>query len=214
MTLISAEEDSPALVSQSTIMVASRPTTRKVFKAHTSVLAGLSKKVKALIEMGSRTIELKDVSPFGLESLLEIIYTGKLRPGLNLRYYEVHQIWKAASDLGVEYVQNYIMREHPQISKWIQDEQKKAAAEEAAEYMEERLAGTQESDDLVDMCGAVPVVQNEEGERSGATSVKIEDIHGRTTPVEFPVSEEGRNDADDSQKKDDSTFYEITFSKS
>lgn len=32
-----------------------------------------------------------------------------------IRFIEAHQIWKAASDLGVKYVHDYLASEHPQV---------------------------------------------------------------------------------------------------
>nr|XP_039257396.1 uncharacterized protein LOC120334021 [Styela clava] len=140
------------LISSSQVTATSDSTKKrrqKTFKAHSFVLAGLSEKIKDLVEMGSRTIELKDVTAFGLETLLQIVYTGKLRKSTPLTFYEAHQIWKSASDLGIKYVHEYLATEHPQVTKWIIEDS--MVPEPMKAFTMQDLTETHETEDLVDL---------------------------------------------------------------
>lgn len=223
LTLISAPivDVTPTIPhpSDATLFTTGRKGNKKEFRAHSSILAAVSAKIKTPIEMGSRTIELKDVTAFGLKSLLEIIYTGKLKRKKPLRFMEAHQIWKAASDLGVKYVHDYLVSEHPQVAKWISDEERKPPATRESFVYE--ITEDAESD-LVDLCVGSPTTNDVEHNNQASPKLeeKMDEQQSSTeagpdayNDYENQQPSEQNNGEETEAKPDDSSMVEITFNK-
>lgn len=217
MTLISSAQNSSLT---DTLLGSEKKKRQKTYKAHSFVLAGLSEKIRTLVEMGSRTIELKDVTAFGLHASLEIVYTGKLRKSSPLTFYEAHQVWKSASDLGIKYVHEYLATEHPQVAKWILEDS--LTPEPMRAFTMQDLTETRETDDLVDLHSGgeqyveitddpnVPVKNFEEFiDEHHHQQEEHEEGQGEVVHLEDRVKMEN----DESLENQDS-LVEITFAKS